>query len=393
MSYHNPKHAIEQLQVILSNPAKKIGFLFGAGISAQDKLGNALIPTSTQLLETVEQAFSPAQESAILLIKTELGSGGVNIETLLSKLSEKCSAVGTEILCGLNLEELTELRELIENEIKKLVSVHSLPTFDHNQISHLELARWIKNCNKRFPIEIFTTNYDYLLELSLESQSVPYFDGFIGSYKAFFHPEWIEDDRAVKEWTKLWKLHGSLGWAIENNSIIRVADNSNSAMIYPSYLKYDHSRKQPYLSYMDRLSTFIKQEDSVLFISGYSFGDDHINNSIVNALDRSRSSHVFVLKRSDTSPADNMATIALNNSKISVYAKRNAVIGGKLKTWQLPREPNKNESYNILDSGFDEDATEPESPWTGQGNFTLGDFTKFTKFLSLFYTNSKHITA
>lgn len=125
---------------------------------------------------------------------------------------------------------------------------------------------------------------------------------------------------------------------------------------------------------MDRLTTFIRQEDSVLFICGYSFGDEHINNSIVNALVRSRSSHVFVLKRNNTSTTDSMAIFALNNSKISVYAKNNAVIGGKLKTWQLPREPNRNESYNILDSGFDEDASEPTSPWTGKGNFTLGDF-------------------
>ncbi len=393
MGTHNPKQVIEQLQVILSNPAKKIGFLFGAGISAKDKKGQDLIETSQEMIKTVVEQFNGKMKCAIDLIKNEIENSNekFNIETLLSKVSEKERAVGNEVLCGLKKDKITELRENIENKIKKIVSVHKESGFAGKELNHDDFAKWIKNADRKFPVEIFTTNYDCLLESGLEKQKVPYFDGFIGSRKAFFYPEWIEDSNPVKDWTKLWKLHGSLGWALENKEIVRVSNTEDSAMIYPSFLKYDHSRKQPYLSYMDRLSYFLKQEDSVLFVCGYSFGDDHINGTILTALSNSRSSHAFVLKRGEMEVSNVISKYAKGSSKISVYAKRTAVIGGKFGDWRLEKEPNRNESYNILDYGFDEDAVLEGDKWTGEGDFWLGDFKKFSEFLALFYASSRFI--
>ncbi|MBB5348399.1 SIR2 family protein [Desulfoprunum benzoelyticum] len=393
MGTHDPKQVIERLQVILSNPAKKIGFLFGAGISAQDKKKQCLIETSQGMIKTVVGHFSGVTNTAIEQIKVEIEANDekFNIETLLTKISEKERAVGDEALCGLKKNELTALRKDIEKIIKKIVSVHNQPSFSDRELSHDDFAKWIKNADRKFPVEIFTTNYDYLLEAGLEKQKVPYFDGFIGSNKAFFYPEWIEDSNPdpVKYWTKLWKLHGSLGWALEDKEIIRVSDAIDSAMIYPSFLKYDHSRKQPYLSYMDRLSYFIKQEDSVLFVCGYSFGDDHINGMILTALAQSRSSHVFVLKRGEMQETDVLSKYAKGSSKISVYAKKTAVIGCEYGEWKLEKEPNRNESYNLLDYGFDEDAVLKDDTWTGKGDFKLGEFEKFSDFLALFYANSR----
>lgn len=393
MGSHNPKQVIEQLQVILSNPAKKIGFLFGAGISATDKAGKELIKTSQGMINAVIDELVGTMKIAVEHIKKEIESNDehFNIETLLSKISEKERAAGNEKLCGLNKEELTGLRVKIECNIKEIVSVHKGKHFSTTELSHDDFAKWIRNADRKYPVEIFTTNYDYLLESGLEKQKVPYFDGFVGSNKAFFYPEWIEDGKPVKDWTKLWKLHGSLGWALDGDEIIRVSDAKDSAMIYPSFLKYDHSRKQPYLSYMDRLSYFLKQEDSVLFICGYSFGDDHINGAILTALSNSRSSHVFVLKRGEMKESDPLAEYAKGNPKISVYAKRTVVIGGEFGEWKLEKEPNKNESYNLLDYGFDEDAIVKEEAWTGKGDFWLGDFKKLADFLSLFYANSRYI--
>jgi len=393
MTTHNPKKIIEQLQVILSNPAKKIGFLFGAGISAKDKQGDDLIQTSQTILDNVIGNFEGNNKSAIEAIQKEIEDTQkiFNIESLLSKISEKESAVGNESLCGLNKDNLVSLREAIENKIKEIVSIHKLIDFNKKELNHYDFANWIGNANRDFPVEIFTTNYDYLMEIALEKVKIPYFDGFIGSYKAFFHPEWIEDNRAVKDWTKLWKLHGSLGWAKNDKEIIRVSDSKDSAMIYPSFLKYDHSRKQPYLSYMDRLAYFLKQEDSVLFVNGYSFGDDHINGTIFTSLNSSRSSHAFIFKRGDLNLDEPLSKYALNNSKISIYATRHAIIGGKYGNWQLEKEPDRNQSYNIIDHGFDEDGFIEKEGWTGTGEFRLGNFTDFTNFLSLFHANSKYI--
>ncbi len=389
MLTHNPKKSIEQLQIILSNPAKKIAFLFGAGISAKDKENKDLIETCQTMTETIINSISDVnQKKAIETIKSEIPTDKFNIETLLSSISEKEIGVGNEKLCGLNSKELAELRKYLEEKITSIVSVHTEKDFSKRKLCHNDFAKWIKNANRDFPVEIFTTNFDYLLESALEKQHVPYFDGFIGSYKAFFYPEWIEDDKPTKEWTKLWKLHGSLGWKIENKEIIREPDTNNSAIIYPSYLKYDHSRKFPYLSYMDRLSSFLKQDDTVLFVCGYSFGDDHINEMLTTSIARSRSAHIFVLKRSDLSENETLSKLAMGNTKVSVYAKNSGVIGGLYGEWKLEREPSKNESYNIIDYGFNEDAKQPDEKWTGKGDFILGNFNSFSNFLSLFYNNS-----
>jgi len=409
MITHNPKQAIEQLQTILSSPSKKIGFLFGAGISMNYRttLDEKNINKRDELIQGVKEMTTKIissfivdpQKSAIESIKKELEveNKAFNIEALLSKISEKETAAGKEMLCGLNKENLKQLRKDVEEQIKKIVSVHNIekPKFDIQKTSHHTLSQWIRNADREYPVEIFTTNYDYLLELALEKEQIPYFDGFIGSYQAFFYPEWIEDGESLGRWTKLWKLHGSLGWQMnEQKEIVRTSINENSAMIYPSFLKYDHSRKQPYLSYMDRLSYFLRQEDSVLFICGYSFGDEHINEMLLTSLARSRSSHIFILKNGELNENDCVSNeIAKKNSKISVYAKRSAVIGCKFGEWKLDKEPDKNESYNIINHGFDEDATieEKDSKWTGKGNFILGDFEKFTNFLSLFFSGSKYI--
>ena len=47
----------------------------------------------------------------------------------------------------------------------------------------------------------------------------------------------------------------------------------------------------------------------------------------------------------------------------------------------------------ILPFNYDikKDIEEKDSKWTGKGNFILGDFEKFTNFLSLFFSGSKYI--
>jgi len=413
MTTHNPLLIIQQLQSILSSPSKKIGFLFGAGISMEKIDGSKLIvgvdDKKNEKEEIIEEGmttlsikdFPSPQKEAIGLIKSEIESESkaFNVETLLSKISEKERAVGIQKLCGLTKAELLQLREDIQGKIRDIVSVHEQTKVE--EINHNTFTKWISNADREFSVEIFTTNYDYLLELAMEKQSIGYFDGFVGSYKAFFCPEWIEHSEPVKDWVKLWKLHGSLGWSQnDKKEIVRTSGDSGEAMIYPSFLKYEHSKKQPYLSYMDRLSYFLREPDSVLFICGYSFGDEHINDVILTALNRATSSHVFILKSGEMSEKHPLSEeIAQKNSKISVYAKRTAVIGGKFGKWKLDKEPDRNESYNILDYAFDEDAaldlTEQgdsiTNTWTGEGDFRLGNFKKFTEFLSLFYRNSKYI--
>lgn len=48
--------------------------------------------------------------------------------------------------------------------------------------------------------------------------------------------------------------------------------------------KYLSSRKAPYISYLDRFRKYLVDKEKIVFVLGYSFGDDHINEVIVNGL-------------------------------------------------------------------------------------------------------------
>lgn len=75
---------------------------------------------------------------------------------------------------------------------------------------------WYDTSNRNYVKEVFTTNYDMLLEKAMENNYIPYFDGFVGAYEPFFWPESIEKFVPVSEltgnWIRLWKIHGSLNW-------------------------------------------------------------------------------------------------------------------------------------------------------------------------------------
>jgi hypothetical protein len=275
------------------------------------------------------------------------------------------------------------------------------------KLAHAHLANWVSKARRRFPAEIFTTNYDYLFEIALEGSGIPYFDGFSGSFEPFFCPEAVEDVEAYPHLVKLWKMHGSLGWTYRESdkAVIRQqAAPEDSILIYPSHLKYNTSKKQPYVGLIDRLCAFLQQDDAVLFTCGYSFGDNHINERIVTSLRRGANSHVIAMYYDESWDKDSKAVFALADNansvrgmatretggKMSVYGRRHAVIGGKFGEWRLRDEPKITESIRI-NQYFDEDAATPseelgerkgDERWSGTGRFLLPDFRKLTDFLN-----------
>ncbi len=254
-----------------------------------------------------------------------------------------------------------------------------------------EISSWIRYAARKHAIEVFTTNYDYLFELGFESQNLPYFDGFVGGYKPFFDPVSVENDKLLPQWTRLWKLHGSLGWGYdtEERRIIRSREISDDGIvIYPSMLKYDDSRKQPYSSYIERLSTFLKKDDGVLFICGYSFGDEHINDTIMNAVAQSKSTTIIALVFDENLNEQSIPiNIGRRSNKVMICGNKKALIGGTFADWILKREPAK-EDFEFIDQFFDRDAPTPEKE-KGQGDeemkatgrLKLVNFMDFIEFL------------
>jgi hypothetical protein len=415
MKNHDPREQVRGLHQILTSDKKRIGFLFGAGTSFATGVSDICIPAIEKMTNDIVQHIADQSEilaATIAGIKTELNNAKIpfNIESLLSTIESKRVAIGAGTLNGLNSEGFGNLTKLVKEQVVKLVSIHeqlSEPA-DRKKLSHFRFSNWIQKARRRFPVEIFTTNYDYLFEMTLEVSGLPYFDGFSGGYEPFFCPEAVEDVEAYSHLVKLWKMHGSLGWSFReaDQAVIRKHSKDTDAaatLIYPSHLKYNSSKKQPYVGLIDRLCTFLQQDDAVLVTCGYSFGDGHINERIVTSLRRGANSHVVALYYDEMWDAKGNCSYGLEDEnnlvralatqetggKMSVYGRHHAVIGGKFGAWRLRDEPKKNESTRI-DLYFDEDAAALSSAegeqqgnelWKGTGTFLLPDFRKLTTFL------------
>lgn len=411
---HDPAEYIRGIQQVLISDKKRIGFLFGAGTSLAKKGKDSLtVPAIGQMTKDIVKELSEENEDnkfALAEIEIEL-KGNYNIETVLSNLEQKSHLLsGENKLNGLKKDQFDELIMKVKEKVRKKVSVHkdaSGNRIGNEKIANLvqtDFAQWIGQAERKYPIEIFTSNYDFLFELGLEFYEIPYYDGFCGSFRPFFNPESVEEFSYLPNDTKVWKIHGSLGWhyELETGRILRVNPDENDILIYPSSLKYQESKKQPYESLMDRLSNFLRQDDSILFTCGYSWGDEHINSRIISALKTNTTSHVIGLifdkyKKEDDSTGyqlgenNNLSKIGLNNTKISLYGQRHAIIGCKQSQWKLKTEPDPSDTVQ-LNLYFDEDAPLSKSNeigkekkddlvWTGQGEFKLTDFAQLVEFL------------
>ena len=410
MAFFDPSEYIKGIQQLLISDKKKIGFLCGAGTSLAKKNKYSKIVPAVGILtiEIVNELKKEIHlEAALIEIEKEIiekyGDKKFNVETLLSNIEEKKDIIGNGTLNGLMKKDFIYLSNKIKQLVHDKVSIHKkiIPN-DYLNMIHYDFASWIVKADRQYPVEIFTTNYDYLFELGLECNEAPYYDGFVGSYSPFFYSDSIDSFEYLPKQTKLWKLHGSLGWKESNEGkVLRTCVDDEDILIYPSSTKYENSKKMPYTALMDRLCNYLKQQDTVLFICGYSFNDEHINERILSGLRNNNTSHIFVLyydiewedgnKKYVLTEYSNLGKIAMKNSRISVLGCRNAIIGGQYGVWKLKREPDKDETISV-NYYFDEDAPmrneiplkeekHGEEEWTGCGELILPDFSKFVLFL------------
>lgn len=408
MVSYDPSEKIKEIQQLLVSDKKKIGFLLGAGASLAKKgEGSPCIPAVNEMTNTIVEKLGQKSEKykeAILSIRNDIEENGerFTVETLLSNIESKISIIGKGTLNGMNKDEFITLSDELRDSVREIVSVHKFITDDCvKEMAQYDFGLWIKSAFRKNAVEIFTTNYDYLLEVGLEQNNVPYYDGFTGSYRPFFNADSVEDIHYLPQQTKIWKIHGSLGLHQDDNRIIRSTSDKDDLLIYPSVLKYSNSKKQPYAAFMDRLNCFLKQNDAVLFICGYSFGDEHINERIMSALQTDTTAHVYVLNydigmdenknRVNTFSEDSyLAELAKSCRKLSVLSTRKAIYGSQIGIWKLKREPDISDTLNI-NWYYDEDAPYNEieiskekkgdEQWSGEGELSIVDFSKFTQFL------------
>ncbi|MEA9740203.1 SIR2 family protein [Xanthomonas campestris pv. raphani] len=382
-TFHNPDRFMSDLRQVLSQGRKRIGLLVGAGAplalrvnenNEMDPGGRSLIPGVDELTQKSTSGLSKKQTLAIDSIKASLG-GSANIETILSRVRLLEQALGKTEVQGLDSDGYKELGKDICNNIGAIVGV-KLPK---GRNPYSELISWITGTVRSNSVEIFTTNYDFLFEEAFERVRSPYFDGFSGGSKPFFDPVSVAGDDLPARWAKLWKMHGSLGWALEEGAVVRGHGRGATELVYPDHLKYDLTQKQPYSALFERLKRFLLTPDTLLLAIGFSFRDAHICAVLDESLAMNANTAVLAFQYQTLEKEEPVVKLANDRPNLSVYAADGAVIGGVSGKWR-PGELPKNWG-SIRDTFW-------ASRWPKtQPVFLLGDFSAFSRFCALAQAN------
>lgn len=375
--------------------SKSIGFFFGAGTSCALK-----IPNIAMLTAGIEKNLKADNLKNFKIIRDNLKATlgrDINIEEILNhirRIREITNEKPDQDFIKVTGEAAKDLDKEICNQIYNIIEEAESKA---DLTNPRKFFAWLNILNHEYSKEVFTTNYDLIIEKSLEQSQIPYFDGFVGSYEPFFWQESIEQATGktdmTRNWIRLWKIHGSLSWFWKEDKkdnsqkIIRVGkfDNATTTdkelVIYPSKEKYDSSRKQPFIAYFDRLKNFLSSGELLFIFTGFSFSDQHINEIIFNCLRQNNRLFCIVLCYTDTE-VENLHKITKSSyMNLNVFGPKKAIVNGTLSDWAFDKTTLKDtEKY---DTYWDE----------AKGELKLGDFNELVNFLITYSGKAELIEA
>lgn len=183
-------------------------------------------------------------------------------------------------------------------------------------------------------LNIFTTNYDRLIEAGAELAGLHLLDRFLGNLTPIFRSSRLDLDmhynppgirgepRYLEGVARFTKLHGSVDWVQTGSDIRRVGLPFGAESVQP-YLEApglececartddlskcgqgQETSDYPYVELFRDLAAAICRPNSTLVTYGYSFGDEHINRVIRDML-TIPSTHLVVISFND--PLDRIA--------------------------------------------------------------------------------------
>ena len=191
------------------------------------------------------------------------------------------------------------------------------------------LMSFASRTGTRDRVNIFTTNYDRLIEEAADLAGLHLLDRFVGKMSPIFRASRLNLDlhynppgirgepRYLEGVARFTKLHGSLDWIQVGNLIRKIglpfgaADISPylqapglqgaskfNLMIYPNSAKDKETAAYPYVELFRDFSAAICRPNSTVITYGYSFGDEHINRVLRDML-TIPSTHLVVISYDD----------------------------------------------------------------------------------------------
>jgi hypothetical protein len=338
-----------QLDKLLAEPSQS--WLFGAGISLR-----AGIPLMGALTERVFQLASEKGESSDRAVLDSI-NGQLpeysHIEHVLSHIGDYRSIAersrDKQVKFGetvFSLEELDAFHKRILSWIAKTIrwGYQSETAASDEQVggkespivnieNHRDFISALFNrgqaglAERRGAVRLFTTNYDTLLEDALALNGLPYWDGFNGGAVAYRNHRYGDQEPEQGYRAHVVKLHGSIDWHLgQDGRVWRVREGDTypettvRVLIYPQSTKYVATQRDPFASQFDLFRrTLSSNDENVLGICGYSFGDEHINQEIELSLSRPEN-------RTTVLAFSNSLNDTLENWRQSVWGKRLYII-------------------------------------------------------------------
>ncbi len=159
-------------------------------------------------------------------------------------------------------------------------------------------------------LNLFTTNYDRLVEYGCDFAGLHVIDRFVGSLAPVFRATRLNIDlhynppgirgepRYLEGVIRFSKLHGSLDWRWEDRELRRSAlpfgapaghpalpkQPGDSVMVYPNPAKDVETLEYPYAELFRDFAASVCRPNSALVTYGYGYGDDHVNRVIKDML-------------------------------------------------------------------------------------------------------------
>lgn len=242
----------------------------------------------------------------------------------LPGLTEKISTLRSEL--ELLMQNFTDNISKIENSIISADPEEKEKAFN---LLVMFLMSFASRTGTRDRLNIFTTNYDRIIEAGADVAGLRLIDRFVGALSPIFRSSRMDVDmhynppgirgepRYLEGVARFTKLHGSLDWINIDEDIRRIGlpfgaksikpfletagidQNYASLMIYPNAAKDRETAEYPYVELFRDFAAALCRPNSTLVTYGYGFGDDHINRIIRDML-TIPSTHLVIIDYNDS---------------------------------------------------------------------------------------------
>jgi len=325
------------VELLKSSAYKNTIILTGAGTSVE----GAVKQTGKSAGEDREGLWKSAElklgNKAFKALKTEIGysSDKNDLEEFLTQ-AYLSLRFNPDASIEIGDEQKITVKDAIEKVENSIVEECSLIL--DGDIHKLFLNK-ITNRNLKLPrTKLFTTNYDTLIEQAAQDSGITLIDGFSFTMPRLFSGRNFDFDIVYRDKSRikneesfvpkvlhLYKMHGSLDWEKRGDKVvINGSDKKDNLIIYPASNKYESSYEQPYFEMMSRFQNYLRQENTLLIIIGFSLYDKHITNVILEAVNQNPSFTLIICNYYKCEDCANFS-IPINNEYLARFVNKENV--------------------------------------------------------------------